>query len=351
MEKVLRGTEKPEKVHFVELVIDEEIKRFITENLLAEKWIPCTQQSKEEYLLQEIRFWYKMGYDYIRLTGAGEATLNWARKKRETEDTADLSRGKRNWVEEGKGMISSWEEFDKYPWPDPKEIDYWPYEFVSKNLPEGMKMMVCPSDGVFETVGESLLGFENMSYLLSDDFDLVEAVFNRVGEIIYDFYKNAVELENVGGFFQGDDLGFKTGTFLSPSHLRRLVLPWHKKFAELAHKHQKMYWFHCCGNLLNLMEDIIEDVRIDAFHSFQDVIIPVVEFKKRYGSRIASLGGIDLDKLARFDELRLRSYVRDVLEKSLPGGRYALGSGNSISNYVPVGNYIAMLDEGLNWEG
>jgi uroporphyrinogen decarboxylase len=30
----------------------------------------------------------------------------------------------------------------------------------------------------------------------------------------------------------------------------------------------------------------------------------------------------------------------------MPGGGYALGSGNSIANYIPAENYIAMLEEG-----
>jgi len=31
-------------------------------------------------------------------------------------------------------------------------------------------------------------------------------------------------------------------------------------------------------------------------------------------------------------------------------GKYALGSGNSISNYIPVKNYLVMLEEGLNFK-
>jgi len=39
-----------------------------------------------------------------------------------------------------------------------------------------------------------------------------------------------------------------------------------------------MYWLHCCGN-------IMDEVKIDAFHSFHDEIIPVGEFKKTTGIR------------------------------------------------------------------
>jgi len=161
-------------------------------------------------------------------------------------------------------------------------------------------------------------------------------------------YKNVVEIDNVEGFFQGDDLGFKTSTFLSPEHLRKLVIPWHKKFAEIAHQKGKMYWLHCCGNILNVIDDFIDDVKIDAFHSFQDEIIPVWEFKKKYGEKIAVLGGVDVNKLATYDEKNLRKYVKEVLDRCMPY-KYALGSGNSITNYIPPLNYLIMLDEGLKY--
>jgi len=343
--RVIKGERKAKRVHFVELLADQEIINFIIENFLGDRAITFSCETKESFLKQQINFWYRMGYDYIRLSGG----LEFPGKERITEDTALLSRKERSWVEEGKGAINSWEDFEKYPWPDVNKIDYYPYEFVSKNLPDGMKMMACPSSGIFEISSEVLLGFEGMSYLLLDDPALVEAVFNKVGEAIYNFYKNIVELEGVEGFFQGDDMGFKTSTIVSPEVLRKLVLPWHKKFASLAHKYNKMYWFHCCGNVLTLMEDFIEDIKIDAFHSFQDTIIPVGEFKRRYGKKIAVFGGVDVDKLCRLKENDLRKYVRKILKECMPY-RYAFGSGNSIANYVPVRNYLIMLDEGLKWK-
>ena len=97
------------------------------------------------------------------------------------------------------------------------------------------------------------------------------------------------------------------------------------------------------------MEDLIEDIQIDAFHSFQDVILPVADFKARYGDRVATLGGIDMDKLASLDEESLRTYIRDVLEQCMPEGRFALGSGNTIANFIPLANYFILLEEGRRW--
>ncbi len=358
-EKVIKGEKEAEKVHFVELFADPEIMASIMEDFwggksvlrsLPQNVLSWSPEIKKKFLRQTIDWWYGMGYDYVALNGSRVSGLYFARKERQTEDTALLSRGERTWVEEGKGVISSWQDFEEYPWPKVDKINYSSYEFAARNLPEGMKIMTFPCAGVLEICSEVLLGFEGMSYLLYDDPDLVEAVFNKVGGIIQNVYENMVGIDGVGGFLQGDDMGFTTSTTFSPQILRKLVLPWHKKFAALAHQYGRMYCLHCCGNVLTLIEDFIENVKIDAFHSFQDVIIPVGEFKKRYGDRIATLGGVDMDKLCRLDEKSLRDYVRNILDECMPD-RYALGSGNSIANYIPVENYLIMLDEGLKWKG
>ena len=62
---------------------------------------------------------------------------------------------------------------------------------------------------------------------------------------------------------------------------------------------------------------------------------------------IALLGGIDLDFLCRSEPEAIRERVRDTLNICLPGGGYCLGTGNSVANYIPLDNYLAMLDEGL----
>jgi uroporphyrinogen decarboxylase len=196
---------------------------------------------------------------------------------------------------------------------------------------------------------EVLLGYQNFSYMLYDDPELVRAVFVRVATLIQGFYHKLLGLPNLVGFFQGDDMGFKTATLVSPEFLRQRVLPEHRKLAQLAHDHNLIYMLHACGNLEAIMEELINDVKIDAKHSFEDEIMPVRDFKLKYGRRVGILGGIDMDKLCRLPEEELREYVRGVLDVCMEGGRYALGSGNTVANYVPVENYLVMLEEGLRW--
>ncbi len=343
LEKVLRGDREPERVYFAELSVDEEIIRYIIEEKMNGRYIPSTEETNEKHQKQIADFYYYMGYDYVP-TGPDWQNLPQF-KERVAEDTAGLSRGQRKWVEEGGGIIKSWEDFEKIDW-DIITHDLRRVEYVEKHLHKGMKCAVCAV--LFEMILERFLGYEDLFILSVENPELVEAIFERWGQIVYDSYKEIVQHPKVGAFFHGDDLGHRSGTMLGPEFLRKNVFPWFKKYAALAHEEGKMYWYHCCGNVLDVMEDLIEDVGIDAFHSFQDVIIPVGGFVKKYGSRVAALGGVDVDNLGRMSELELRQYVRDILDSCMPG-RYALGSGNSITNYVPPQNYFAMLDEGLRW--
>ncbi|OPZ91983.1 MAG: methylcobalamin:coenzyme M methyltransferase [candidate division TA06 bacterium ADurb.Bin417] len=345
--RTVRGQARPDRPPLVELFLDPEVIRNISTNYLGRRWPEKVETEAEKEALWRLwlEVYWRMGYDFVRVTGG----LAFSRKLRRTEDTAGLSRGTRGWAEEGVGMITSWEDFERYEWPDPAKADLWNYEFVASILPEGMGLLVCPTSGFLEVTLDHLFGYQNLALMLYDQPDLVAAVFQKVGETICGLYERLLGLPGLRGFFQGDDMGFKTGTMIAPADLRRYVFPWHKRLADLAHRHGLVYLLHSCGRLEAVMEDLIEGVKIDGRHSFEDEGNPMAEFKRKYGERTAVLGGVDLDKLCRLEEAPLRAYVRKIIETGRPGGRFCLGSGNSVANYVPLRNYFAMVEEGLNF--
>ena len=363
----LLGRRRPTRVHFVEMLVDEEIKAYLVEHLFHEaNHAPVAtfgggadRKASEEsleaarlYYEQLIRFYYRMGYsviaDYDFLVSF--QAFNKVGRVGQDPGSGALRRESRHWAEEGRGMIHGQSDFDRFPWDEVERLaEMYPQhiEALTRMLPEGMKIAVVGS--VLEQVMEWLLGYEVVFYGLYDEPSLIAAVFERVGEIVERLYRNVVAMPGVGVIWHGDDVGFKQGTFLPVEALRRLVFPWFRKYAAIAHAHGKPVWFHGCGNRHEIMEDLIEVIGFDALHSFEDPSYPVEACQRTHGGRIALLGGVDVDKLARLPEPDLRTYVRRVLDACQPSGRYALGSGNSICNYIPVGNYLAMLDEGLKY--
>jgi uroporphyrinogen decarboxylase len=129
--------------------------------------------------------------------------------------------------------------------------------------------------------------------------------------------------------------------------MRAFVLEGHCLMAERVPQAGKPYLLHACGNLTELMDDLIDTVKIDAKHSFEDTIEDVRDLKHTYGQKIALLGGIDIDFLCRSTPEEIRKQVRNTLDICIPGGGYCLGTGNSVANYIPMDNYLAMVDEGI----
>jgi uroporphyrinogen decarboxylase len=184
---------------------------------------------------------------------------------------------------------------------------------------------------------------------LYDQRDLVQAIADRMLELSIATLKHTLQFERVKIVWGSDDMGFRSGTLISPADLREFVLPGHKLMAQMCHAAGRPYILHSCGNLSTILEDLIEDVCIDGRHSFEDTIEPVTAAKHHYGKRIALLGGLDLDFLCRASEAQVRRRVRDTLDTCMPGGGYCLGTVNTVANYIPLDNYLAMLDECRQW--
>jgi uroporphyrinogen decarboxylase len=341
----LMGRITPQRPPLVEYLVDDVLMRPIVSDLLGRTWVEPgpDRASQAAWLDNFIAFWRSMGYDFVRF----EQPIPFRFDQLLAPDPAPGSSKQRAWADQHGGVIRSWEDFERYPWPRIEDVDFYPFEYINAHMPEGMGLMTCHAGGIFEHLSY-LMSYEGLCLALHDAPDLVAAVAERVGGLMVDFYRHLLELDRVIAIFPGDDMGFRTGTLISPADLRRNFLPWHKQFAALAHARGLPYFVHSCGRVMPIMEDLIEDVRIDGKHSYEDAIMPAPEFQARYGDRIAVLGGLDVHILTTATPDEVRFHTRRLIEACGPRGRYAVGSGNSVPSYIPLENYLAMVDEALS---
>jgi uroporphyrinogen decarboxylase len=267
-----------------------------------------------------------------------------------TKDTALLSRGDRSWAQEGFGKIRSWKDFYDYPWEKAEHVinmSEYLLNFMSKHLPDGMKIGVMAV--MFENALEFLLGFNGLFLGIYDYPDLVEAVIEKLGEMVLKYYTLVSQMDFVGFIIHGDDLGYKSSTMLSVEYLKKYIFTWFEKYSLVVHKFKKPFWLHSCGNKDAVMETLINDVKIDGLHSFEDNCCSIADYKEKYGDRITLLGGVDMHKLISLEENELRKYIRNILGYCMKNGMYAFGTGNTVCNYLPLEKYIIMREEEINW--
>jgi uroporphyrinogen decarboxylase len=265
------------------------------------------------------------------------------------QDSSTLGTGTRQWADEHTGPIGGMADLQRFPWPEQNDVDFGPLEAAAQVLPDGMALIGF-SGGVLE-FSMDLLGMESFMLATHRDPELVAAVTERVGQTIYEVFRAYCQMESVCAIWLGDDLGHKHGLLVSPKLLEAHVFPWYRRFADLAHQHDRPFLLHTCGNTEAVMPTLVEDVGIDAKHSFEDSIQPVEQFYDRWGGKIAVLGGIDVHLLSVGDQSAIRARTLQILEHAAPRGGYACGSGNSIPDYVSPENYLTMIEALAEFNG
>ena len=337
----LRRQGTPRRVHFLELFLDGEVQQEIIRRFDLGRGIRDDDPYRNEKRHIELQRF--LGYEYV-YAGHG---VPMPTTRLIAADTAALPRaGGRSFVNETKGLITNWEEFEKYPWPTIAQADTRSLDWYEKNLPDDM-CVIGATNAHFAEWLCWLMGYETLCYALYDQPELVQAIYDKVLELSTATMRALKGYTRVRMVWGSDDMGFKTGTLLSPPDMRRYVLAGHQKIAAMAHASGWLYLLHACGKLEQILGDLLDDVKIDAKHSYEDAIMPAAEAKRLWGGRIGILGGVDLDKLTRLPPDELRKYVRGVIDACAPGGRFAAGSGNSIPDYIPPENYLTMIDEAL----
>lgn len=297
---------------------------------------PMPTNQPEEMVVCIAHAFAALGYDHCHPWGLYDFCF--PKNTQARAETISLNEG---------SVIQTREDFERYPWPDVAKARFVDFDKIAKRIPSGMKLMPLGPGGVLENT-ISLVGYENLCLMLNDDPDLARDIFDAVGSRLLQMYEILLPQEVVGAIVSNDDWGFKTQTMLSTQQMRQYVFPWHKKIVAAAHRIGKPVVLHSCGNPETIIEDIIQDLKFDGKHSYEDTIIPVETAYEQWQGRIAVMGGLDVDFLCRKTPEEVYRRTCAMLERTAGRGGWALGSGNSIPEYIPRPAYLAMLRAG--WE-
>lgn len=288
----------------------------------------------------EIEFWLKAGYDYVKLQPIVD--FNPAKIKTDTNlSYNDDGTVFRKWASESSGVITSIKDFEEYVFPEINEIDYKRFEDAAKNLPDGMGIVGQYGD-IFTMTWE-MMGFENFSLALFEDDELIKLINDKVGQIVLSMFENMSQIDEVKALWYSDDIAYTNGLMVSPDTLDKYFFPWLTKICEIAKSVDKPLIFHSDGILFEVMEKIINS-GVNALHPIEPKAMNIVEVKKRFGDRISLIGNIDVDLLARGSREEVIKNVLFNIENIGMNGGYCVGSGNSIPEYIRLENYLAMIE-------
>ena len=170
------------------------------------------------------------------------------------------------------------------------------------------------------------------------------------GRVYTDLYKAhySILFEEAGkpdGMWLYEDLGFCKGLFCAPGTLETLIFPYYKEIVDFFHDHDLPVVLHSCGGIREAL-DLVVQAGFDALNPMEAKAgCDVIEFAKKYGDKIAFVGGMDARifesgdrKLIRAEVNRLCTSLKDI------GARYVFGSDHSISPNVKLSDFEYALE-------
>ena len=331
--------EKPQRPTLFEFYLNERLYEALVPGAASQLKAGSNGDSDEvdglaysgSVLAQSLRMqaYYRAGYDYASVIVPG---MKFPSGRTYESRTVSINHGT---------VIQDRASFEAYPWPDAEAADISVLDALETMLPAGMKLVVYGPGGVLENAIE-LVGYETLCYWMADAPELVKAVFDEIGVRMVRYYERAAAHPAVGACLANDDWGFKTQTLLSPRQMRQYIFPWHKKIVDVIHAAGKPALLHSCGHFTRILDDLIQ-LGYEGRHSYEDTILPVEQAYDQYRQHFAILGGIDVDFIARAAPEAVYQRAKALLRQTAEGGGYALGTGNSVPDYIPDENYFAMI--------
>ncbi len=344
LRKALLCQGEPKRVPQFELSVDEQIKR---------RFLGKPAGSLEA----EAEFFMKAGYDFVPMTigirqttrgeesgvmGAKPVGTSVLKPVQAQYNPAEEAVSTRMWAEEGEGIIQDRASFDNYDWPDPDDFKYASVEHLGKLLPDGAKVIV--NVGAVFTASWMFMGLESFCISLAEGSGVAPDLIRKVGEIQSRVVENLLQFDCVGAICMPDDLGYTTGFMVNPKIFRELVFPWNKQIGQRVRAKGLPYIYHSDGRVYDVIDDLIE-CGFHALHPCERASTDIDRLKSMYAGRLCLCGNIDLDStLTLGTPEEVDQEVRTRIRSVAPGGGYCCGSSNSVPEYVPFDNYMAMVE-------
>ncbi len=203
--------------------------------------------------------------------------------------------------------------------------------------------------GIFER-SWNIRGFEEALTDAIAEPEFYEELLDRILGLHLDFVKATVRLP-VDGIMLSDDWGHQRGVLLGPERWRRFLKPRLAKLYAAVHDAGKLVLSHCCGDVADIMPDIIE-IGLDVLESVQPEAMNPYELKKKWGDKITFWGGLGSQSTIPFGSRRtIFDEVKRLCREMARGGGYILAPAKSLQPETPAENAAAVLEAFLKFSG
>jgi uroporphyrinogen decarboxylase len=152
-----------------------------------------------------------------------------------------------------------------------------------------------------------LVGFTDLLLALYTQRPQLERLLDKLVGMTLDAVQIYAEMGTVHGFMTWEDWGLQTTLQIKPQQWREIFKPRYARIVEATHEVGMHYLFHCCGQIADIIPDLIE-IGVDVLQLDQPRLMGVERLAGEFGSQICFWNTVDIqwspDPEVTLDEVR-----------------------------------------------
>jgi hypothetical protein len=205
--------------------------------------------------------------------------------------------------------------------------------------------------GVLCPVYEAM-GLEEFSYALTDSLKEVERLMDDHRMHARSLAERYAARPGISIVAIVDDLAYKGATVVAPKWLRKHWLPRLKDVIQPLKQKGIKVIYHSDGKIDSIIEDLI-GIGIDGINPLEPLAgMDLVDLKKRFGSHVTLIGGVDCSQLLPFGKPeQIKNEVKRLLDIGAPGGGFIIGDSSNVLVETPVDNLLAFYETVHQYSG
>jgi len=244
--------------------------------------------------------------------------------------------------------IKTREDFEKIKKRfDPKDIRRYPKAW-SEELVDFYKEATVPVGFTFPGFfgqGRTWMGLKNFLMTFFRDPKLIHEMFDFWTDFLIDTMKPVIEAGIIDFAGYWEDMSYKNGPHISPSHFREFMLPYYHRVSDFLNKNGVETITVDTDGDASLLIPLFLEGGVNCLYPLEvQAGMDPVKLRKEYGRKLLLIGGLDKKALADGEQA-----IRTELDRKLPymvkQGGYIPSVDHLVPSDVPYANYLFYLEE------
>lgn len=246
-------------------------------------------------------------------------------------------------------------DLEHHKWPNLSDFNFSHIEQNAKAIMEKDMVVSAGHIGLGYQIHNELRGNEAALFDICDEA-FMQCYMEHITNFTLDYLRAL--LESGKGMIKvvraDDDIGTMDRLMISPEAWRKYYKPaWAKAFA-VVHSYGAKIWFHSCGYIMPLMEDLIE-IGADCWNPFPAYVkdndhAKLKSFRKSGNKvRLVLDGGVDQMLFVHGTPQEIRARTKEVLDTFAADGGLLIGPSQVFEEDMPTENMVAFFDAALEY--